>query len=76
MRQVSSSGSAGKPRGAVHATPASPAPLLLPTPPRRNPLRRQLYTSGSTGKPKGVVHTTAGYMAGAAATYKYVFDHR
>lgn len=33
-----------------------------------------LYTSGSTGKPKGVMHTTAGYLAGAAATGKYVFD--
>ena len=33
-----------------------------------------LYTSGSTGKPKGVLHTTAGYLLGAAATGKYVFD--
>jgi acetyl-CoA synthetase len=33
-----------------------------------------LYTSGSTGKPKGVMHTTAGYLLGAAATGKYVFD--
>lgn len=33
-----------------------------------------LYTSGSTGKPKGVMHTTAGYLVGAAATSKYVFD--
>lgn len=33
-----------------------------------------LYTSGSTGKPKGVVHTTGGYLLGAAATTKYVFD--
>src|SRR5262249_16172773 len=33
-----------------------------------------LYTSGSTGKPKGVLHTTAGYLLGAAATTKYVFD--
>ncbi|KAL6774217.1 ACS1 [Auxenochlorella protothecoides x Auxenochlorella symbiontica] len=36
----------------------------------------KLYTSGSTGKPKGVLHTTAGYMVGAATTFKYVFDHR
>ncbi|PRW20362.1 Acetyl-coenzyme A synthetase isoform A [Chlorella sorokiniana] len=36
----------------------------------------KLYTSGSTGQPKGVLHTTAGYMAGIALTYKYVFDHR
>lgn len=33
-----------------------------------------LYTSGSTGKPKGLVHTSAGYLVGAAATGKYVFD--
>nr|KAJ3402446.1 acetyl-CoA synthetase [Polyrhizophydium stewartii] len=33
-----------------------------------------LYTSGSTGKPKGVLHTQAGYLLGAAATCKYVFD--
>ena len=33
-----------------------------------------LYTSGSTGKPKGLMHSTAGYLVGAAATGKYVFD--
>lgn len=33
-----------------------------------------LYTSGSTGSPKGVVHVTGGYLLGAAATTKYVFD--
>ncbi|POS84896.1 acetyl-coenzyme A synthetase-like protein 1, partial [Erysiphe pulchra] len=33
-----------------------------------------LYTSGSTGTPKGVLHSTAGYILGAAATGKYVFD--
>lgn len=33
-----------------------------------------LYTSGSTGKPKGVLHTIGGYLVGAAATGKYVFD--
>jgi acetyl-CoA synthetase len=33
-----------------------------------------LYTSGSTGKPKGVLHTVGGYLVGAAATTKYVFD--
>jgi acetyl-CoA synthetase len=33
-----------------------------------------LYTSGTTGKPKGIVHTTAGYLVGAYATTKMVFD--
>ncbi|KAI8975141.1 acetyl-coenzyme A synthetase [Mycotypha africana] len=35
-----------------------------------------LYTSGSTGAPKGIVHTTGGYLLGAAATVKYIFDVR
>ncbi|KAI8870405.1 putative acetyl-CoA synthetase [Ramicandelaber brevisporus] len=33
-----------------------------------------LYTSGSTGKPKGLIHTSGGYLLGAIATVKYVFD--
>ncbi|KAI9150868.1 acetyl-coenzyme A synthetase-like protein [Paramyrothecium foliicola] len=33
-----------------------------------------LYTSGSTGKPKGIMHSTGGYLVGAAATAKYVFN--
>ncbi len=33
-----------------------------------------LYTSGTTGKPKGVVHSTGGYMVGAYATTRWVFD--
>ncbi len=33
-----------------------------------------LYTSGSTAKPKGILHTTGGYLTGAAATHKLVFD--
>jgi len=35
-----------------------------------------LYTSGTTGKPKGIVHTTGGYLTGATATTKLVFDLR
>ncbi|KAI8091452.1 acetyl-coenzyme A synthetase [Gilbertella persicaria] len=34
-----------------------------------------LYTSGSTGTPKGILHTTGGYLLGAAATVKYIFDY-
>jgi acetyl-CoA synthetase len=33
-----------------------------------------LYTSGSTGKPKGILHTTGGYLLGATATTRWVFD--
>jgi acetyl-CoA synthetase len=33
-----------------------------------------LYTSGSTAKPKGVLHTTGGYLTGASATHRFVFD--
>jgi acetyl-CoA synthetase len=33
-----------------------------------------LYTSGTTGKPKGIVHTTGGYLTGASATTRLVFD--
>ena len=33
-----------------------------------------LYTSGTTGKPKGIVHTTGGYLVGAYATTRLVFD--
>jgi len=33
-----------------------------------------LYTSGTTGKPKGIVHTTGGYLTGASATHRWVFD--
>ncbi|CAG8844866.1 22978_t:CDS:2, partial [Gigaspora margarita] len=34
-----------------------------------------IYTSGSTGRPKGVLHATGGYLLGAAANLKYVFDY-
>ena len=33
-----------------------------------------LYTSGTTAKPKGIVHTTGGYLTGAVATHRLVFD--
>jgi acetyl-CoA synthetase len=33
-----------------------------------------LYTSGTTAKPKGIQHTTGGYMTGAVATHRLVFD--
>ena len=75
-----------------HAHPAPHLPLCPPCAPQdvigdqstdcevtwvgaEDPLFK-LYTSGSTGKPKGVLHTTAGYMIGAAATFKYVFDYK
>jgi acetyl-CoA synthetase len=35
-----------------------------------------LYTSGTTGKPKGIVHTSGGYLTGASATHRMVFDLR
>jgi acetyl-CoA synthetase len=35
-----------------------------------------LYTSGSTGKPKGVQHSSGGYLLGAVATMKWVFDYK
>ena len=33
-----------------------------------------LYTSGTTGKPKGIAHTTGGYLTGATATHRMIFD--
>ncbi|BAK77788.1 acetyl-CoA synthetase [Pseudogulbenkiania sp. NH8B] len=35
-----------------------------------------LYTSGSTGKPKGIQHSTAGYLLGAANSFRWVFDYK
>ncbi|MFA6902193.1 MAG: acetate--CoA ligase [Gallionellaceae bacterium] len=35
-----------------------------------------LYTSGSTGKPKGVQHSSGGYLLGAIASMRWVFDYK
>ncbi|MBY0371502.1 acetate--CoA ligase [bacterium] len=35
-----------------------------------------LYTSGTTGKPKGIVHSTGGFLTGAVATAKWIFDFK
>lgn len=53
----------------------APAAALWEAPhfPAEQPLF-MLYTSGSTGKPKGIVHTSAGYLLGAMATTRDVFD--
>lgn len=33
-----------------------------------------MYASGAAGRPKGLVHATGGYLAGVAATARWVFD--
>lgn len=35
-----------------------------------------LYTSGSTGKPKGIQHSSAGYLLGAANSFRWAFDYK
>jgi acetyl-CoA synthetase len=51
------------------------APVVYdPAPMEAEDLLFLLYTSGTTGKPKGIVHTTGGYLTGAYATTKLVFD--
>ncbi len=52
------------------------SPVCAPVPVDSEHLLYILYTSGTTGKPKGIVHTTGGYLTGAYATTKYVFDLR
>jgi acetyl-CoA synthetase len=58
-----------------HEETAKARPYCAPTNVNAEDPLFLLYTSGSTGTPKGVVHTTGGYLLGAAATVKYVFDY-
>jgi acetyl-CoA synthetase len=57
-----------------HELIASEPTTAEPEPMDSEDLLYLLYTSGTTAKPKGIMHTTAGYLAGVAATHRYIFD--
>jgi acetyl-CoA synthetase len=59
-----------------HDLVAGASPVCAPESMDSEDMLYILYTSGTTGKPKGIVHTTAGYLVGAYATTKWVFDLR
>ncbi|KAI9284249.1 acetyl-coenzyme A synthetase [Umbelopsis sp. AD052] len=58
-----------------HDEMAKARPYCAPEPMNAEDPLFLLYTSGSTGTPKGVMHTTGGYLLGAGATVKYIFDY-
>ena len=57
-----------------HEASEAAAPECPPEPLDAEQMLFLLYTSGTTAKPKGIVHTTGGYLTGALATHRLVFD--